>query len=754
MGMPSLRLYLVSCIGLLAGAAGRAEPPMPTTTLDTRFLRDHAATRGFMLGRPVKAKPTPNGQTVLFLRSQPRVAKMSLFAFEVATKQTRELLTPEQLLKGAEEHLSPEEKARRERQRVSVGGFTDYQLSDDGAHVLLSLSSRLYVLTRATSHVRELKTGKGTLLDPKFAPDSQSIAYVLDHDVYVYDLASDRERRLTTGGSARLTHGLAEFVAQEEMGRFSGYWWSPDAKSIAYEEADASGVETWYVADPARPEQSPHPTFYPRPGKANVKVRLGIVPVTGGATVWVSWDAARYEYLASVRWDRHGPLTLAIQDRKQQELVLLRADPATGKTTVLLTEKDPAWLNLYQDVPHWLDDGKAFLWISDAQPAPELELRDREGKKVRVVAPASLGIRRIASVDEKKGVIFAEIDDGHPGTTYPIRFSFREPLDKFDYQILTTVHPNPCVSTITCARDHSLWVINQTTPGAMPHSTVFQPEPARASELPSVAVAPGAVGFSPRVEFVKVGEGSGFFAALIRPHDPRALDSRKKYPVLVDVYGGPHHLSVQAAMRNWLLPQWLADQGFIVVAIDNRGTPGRGRAWERAIYQKFGTVPLDDQVTALQALGQKFPELDLDRVGIYGWSFGGYLAAQAVMKRPDVYKAAVAGAPVVDWLDYDTHYTERYLGLPQESPTAYRDASLLTWAADLKRPLLLVHGTADDNVYFRHTLKLADALFRAGRDFDLLPLSGLTHMVPEPIVAERLWGRVVEHFKKHLGAPR
>jgi dipeptidyl-peptidase-4 len=239
-----------------------------------------------------------------------------------------------------------------------------------------------------------------------------------------------------------------------------------------------------------------------------------------------------------------------------------------------------------------------------------------------------------------------------------------------------------------------------------------------------------------------------FYAAIVRPRD---FDPKKKYPVIVYTYGGPTHAVVSQSMRGWLLPQWLADQGFIVVTLDNRGTAGRGPVWERAVYQKFGSVPLDDQVAGLQALGKQFPELDLERAGIYGWSFGGYLSALAVLKRPDVYKAAVAGAPVTDWEDYDTHYTERYLGLPKENPKAYQEASLLTYAADLKRPLLLIHGTADDNVYFRHSLKLADALFRNGKEFELVPLSGLTHMVPEPVVMENLYLRIARHFQKHLG---
>jgi dipeptidyl-peptidase-4 len=282
----------------------------------------------------------------------------------------------------------------------------------------------------------------------------------------------------------------------------------------------------------------------------------------------------------------------------------------------------------------------------------------------------------------------------------------------------------------------------------MPQTTVHKADGSLLGELPSAAETPP---FTPQVSYQKVGDGPGFWTAVIRPH---GFVAGKKYPVIVHVYGGPTHQQVVRSMGPWLLDQWLADQGFVVVSLDNRGTPGRGRDWEKAARQAFGSVPVDDSVVAVAALGATFPELDLDRVGVYGWSFGGYLSALAVLKRPDVFKAAVAGAPVTDWEDYDTHYTERYLGLLPESQSAYRAASLLPLADKLERPLLLVHGTADDNVYFRHTLKLADALFRAGKDFEVLPLSGLTHMVPEPIVTQRLYGRIARHFQVHLGKVR
>jgi dipeptidyl-peptidase-4 len=746
--------------------------------MDTRFLRDLAETRNFNLGRPVRATPTPDGKAVLFLRAQARVPQLRLYEFDVATGRTRELLTPEQILKGAEEQLSPEEKARRERMRISVGGITSFELSEDGATLLVTLSGRLYAIDRAKGSVRELQTAPGTLLDPKFAPNGRMIAYVRDHDVYVYNLRTDKERRVTRGGSERLTHGLAEFVAQEEMGRFSGYWWSPDSRFIAYEEADVSGVEVWHVADPARPEQAAHPSYYPRPGKANVKVRLGVVSIRGGTpssgsntllgataapaggpfltpqtrgllgdptrpggkTVWIDWNTDRYPYLADVQWKKKAPLTVTVQTREQQELVLLQADPASGRTRSLLTEDDPAWVNLHGGMPKWLEDGSGFLWISERGGGPELELRSPEGERVRVLVPKEAGLRYLVDADPKSGrVVYVASADPTQAGLFQVGLQGGK---------VVALSDDAGWHGASFSKDHSVYTHWDASVGKMPRTLVRRADGSLIGELPGVAEEPP---FVPQVELTKVGGEPGFHAALVRP---RGFDPGQRYPVIVNVYGGPGGSMVVAMMGAWLRDQWLADQGFIIVAVDGRGTPGRGREWERAIARQFGTVPLDDQVAGLKALGQRFPELDLDRVGIVGWSFGGYMAALAVLKRPDTFKAAVAGAPVVDWFDYDTHYTERYLGLPDQNAEAYKEGSLLTYASDLSRPLLLIHGTGDDNVFFRHTLRLADALFRAGKEFELLPLSGTTHMVPDPVLTERLWSRIARHFQRNLGPAR
>ncbi|MBI4659776.1 MAG: DPP IV N-terminal domain-containing protein [Verrucomicrobia bacterium] len=711
-------------------------PCLGAEALDSSFLRDYAETRGFRLGRPVNPQPTSDGKSVVFLRALPRVAKMSLLEFDIATGQTRVLFSPEQILKGAEEKLSPEEKARRERMRVSVGGITRFELSDDGSQILAGLSGKLYVASRTTGHIQELETGAGTVLDPKFSPDARFVAYVRDYDVCAYDLAKKKERRVTFGGSEKLTHGLAEFVAQEEMSRFSGFWWSPDSRHIAYEEADASEVEVWHVADPARPEQPAHPSYYPRPGKANVKARLGVISARGGKTTWVRWDAERYPYLAKVDWSKGNPLTFVVQSRDQKELALLQADPKTGVPTELLTERDPAWLNLDQQVPRWLEDGSGFLWTSERNGGTQLELREPGGKLRRVLVAPDAGYQGLADVNETARIVtYRASQDTTQSHLYRVSFDGGNP-ERLTLEL--------GLHNAVFAKNHSIYVHQVSTPESMPQATIHRADGSRIGELPSVAENPS---FVPRAEVTKVGEGGHFYAEIIRPQN---FDANKRYPVIVDVYGGPHANVVQASMGTRLLGQWLADQGFVVVSVDGRGTPGRGREWERAIFKKFGSVPLEDQVAGLQALAARYPEIDSQRVGIVGWSFGGYMAALAVLKRPDVFKAAVAGAPVTDWEDYDTHYTERYMGFPETDAEAYRDGSLLTYASKLQRPLLIVHGTADDNVYFRHSLKLANALFRAGKEFELLPLPGLTHMVPDPVVTERLWTRIASHFRKHL----
>ncbi|HSP81110.1 MAG TPA: DPP IV N-terminal domain-containing protein [Myxococcaceae bacterium] len=733
---------LLAALLCLVSAPVLAQQPTPTTpisALQDTFLRDYSETRRFMSGRPVNARITPDEKTVLFLRGQPRAPIQTLFAFDVATGETKELLTPEALLQGAEEQLSPEEKARRERMRISARGFTSYQLSEDGERILVPLSGKLYVVERSSGKVTELKTGPG-VVDPRFSPDGKQVAYVRGHDVFRVELGANKERRVTRGGTEEKSHGLAEFVAQEEMSRYSGWWWSPDAKHLAYTEVDTSGVEKLSIVDVMHPERGAETYSYPRPGKANAKVRLGIIPVTGGKTTWVAWDAARYPYLATVVWPKKGPLTVLVQNRTQTEQKLLAVDAATGKTRELLTEKDEAWLNLEQTFPLWLEDGNGFLWYTERNGGPEVELRQADGTLARSLVKPEAGFRHLARYVEKERTLYFV---GGPNPTESYLWRVKDGGAPEPVRPGTT---GPAVEMGSVSKSGQLFILSHQSPTTMPRAWVVRGDGTRVGELPSVAEEPP---FTPRVEFRQVGS-RGFHSSLVRPRDAKP---EVKLPTIVYVYAGPTTTVVHKSMASYLLEQWLADQGFLVARFDGRGTPLRDARWERAVHLDFSGVTLEDQVAGVQALAAEVPEVDLKRVGIQGWSFGGYMAALAVLKRPDVFRAAVSGAPVVDWLDYDTHYTERYLGLPEQQPQAYERSSLLTYARDESRalpPLLLIHGTADDNVYFFHTLKLSDALFRAGKWHELLPLSGLTHMVPEPLVSQRQQERVVDFFRKHL----
>jgi dipeptidyl-peptidase-4 len=749
-----LGLALVTAPACGAAPASERTFPTPmsdlTSIADPNFLEQYAVTYRFNQGHPGHFVLTPDASAVLFLRSGPRSFVNDLYVLDVASGEERVLLTAEQVLGGAEESLSEEERARRERMRLAARGIAGFDLSPDGRSILVPLSGRLFLVDRAragqSGSVREIGQGEGYPLDPRFSPDGTKIALVRDGDLHVIDVASGRETRVTTRAGEHIERGAAEFVAQEEMGRFEGYWWAPDSRSLLVQETDTGEVEAMHILDPMHPESPPSSPPYPRPGRPNARVRLGLVTLAtpGAAERWVEWDRERYPYLATVRWPSSGPVIL-VQDRLQQNEVLLTVDPSTLATRPILEETDAAWLNLDQDVPRFLANGTQFLWTSEREGEARLELRSREGALVRSLTPLGFGYQALLAVDETNGRAFVTAS---ANTTE--MHVWEVPLTGGSPRRLTE---ESAIHEAVFSRDCSLWVhVARGRQGAR-HASVVRTGGPELARVRSVSEAPS---FEPNVTFEELGE-RGVRAAIVRPRD---FDASRHYPVIVYVYGGPGHRQVTVERDRWLLPQWFADHGFVVVSFDGRGTPGRGRAWERAIREDFISVPLEDQVAALQAAGRAHPEMDLGRVGIYGWSFGGYFSAMAVLRRPDVFHAGIAGAPVSEWRDYDTHYTERYLGLPEAegSEGAYARSSVLTFAArepgeEPTRPLLVVHGTADDNVYFSHAVKLGDAMFRAGRPFEFLPLAGLTHMVPDPLISRRLQTRIVDFFVRNLGAP-
>ena len=726
--LPLRSPFALSALTALLALSAHAE------TFDSdHYLQSLAETQNFSLGRPIQAMPTADGKSVIFLRSDsPRDRATGLYRFDVVSGETEQLAAPEKLM--SDQALSPEEKMRQERTRTKVTGITSFELSEDGGQIAFTLPGALFVYRLGTKRLVKLKTGAGNEIDPTFSPDGRKIAYIRDYNLFVYDFDTDQERAITTGGTETKAFGTAEFVAQEEMDRRKGFWWLPDSKTIVYQVNDSSKVEVWYVGDPSAPQNPPYPSRYPRPGKDNVDVRLVMANAEENAVNannadsmrWLEWDRSKYPYLVRVSPTKFGPLTITVETRDQRELALLEVNPETGATQPILKENDPDWVNIDQSVPVWLPSHE-FVWTSERNGAWQLELRHPDGRLDRVIVPPDKGLQHFSGVTGSSLFFLA-------GKNPSESELWRANLNDAELTRLASGFHTISLS------ENGASVLADTVraPDSLAKTLVRRTDGSVLGELPSVAEEPP---YYPRVEFTD----DEFVSCIVRP---RNFDRSKKYPVIVEVYAGPGFSQVQKIAGPYLIDQWLADQGFVVVSFDGRGTPGHGRDWERAIYQKFGEIPLADQVSALTDFAAQHPEMDLNRVGITGWSFGGYMSALAVLRRPDVFKAAVAGAPVTDWLDYDTHYTERYLGLPGNA--VYAASSLIGDASKLDRPLLIIHGTADDNVYFRHSLKLMDAFEKAGRSFQFLPIAGSTHMVLDPGLRMQIEKRTVEFFKATL----
>ena len=759
---------LLRALVLTAGLAGAAihsgahaqqrdNAPARAPVPDPDFLREYAESSRYSNGKPTSITLLPDGEGAIFLRSEPRSAVRNLFVLD-ANGRERTLLTAAQVLGDADETLTAEELARRERMRLSARGIVSYSLSEDGSTLLVPLSGRLFLVDRETGHRRELPGEGGSPLDARMTKDASLVGVVRDGDPYLIDTRTSEQHRMTnrSGEPQTVSYGEAEFVAQEEMGRRHGYWIAPDASSIVYQRTDVDGLESFTIADPANPAKAARTWPYPRAGTKNAEVRLFVQPLNGaravGAPIEIRWDRDAYPYVAKVEWQKGAPLTVLVQNRAQTEQKYLSIDPATGYATELLTERDRAWINLDDSTPKWIDDGDAFLWATEKDAGWSLEMRDRAGRLMHTVVEPSLGFRSLGHIDEdafggRGAAIVSASDD--PTQTHV----YRVPLYPEDGPpVKLTAAPG--AHSLTVAKDGSTALLSSRPLVGESTMTLYDLRDAAPGslgdpigEMRSVALEPN---FAPSLEFTRTGPRRDIDAVIIRPRD---FDPALEYPVIVNVYGGPTSVMVERVRDRYLFQQWMADHGFIVVSMDGRGTPRRSAAWQRAVHKDFITKPLEDQAQGLVSLGERYREMDLSRVGIYGWSYGGYFSAMAVMQRPDVFAVGVAGAPVADWADYDTHYTERYAGHPETDPDSYRVSNVLTYADQLERPLLIIHGTADDNVYFVHGLKMANALFAAGKDFDFLPLSNQTHMVRNPEVVIPLWTRVVDYFEEHLGGP-
>jgi dipeptidyl-peptidase-4 len=691
------------------------------------FPRQYARTQRLTLGEPRNVTVSPDGERAVFLRSRAGDDPVTcLWVQDLGAGTERLVADPLALLSidGTEEDLPPEERARRERMREGAAGVTAYATDEQVTVTAFALAGRLFVGGLLSGAAREL-TVEGPVFDPRPDPTARRVAYVSGSRLRIGELDGS-SWELAGEDDADVTWGSAEFIAAEEMHRFRGYWWSPDGTRVAACRVDASRVQQWYIGDPSDPRTAPNAVRYAAAGTANADVSLHVLDLDGGS-VDIVWDAPALPYLVDVRWTDDASLLVTAQSRDQRRLVVMEADAETGDTAVLFEDSDDAWVEIVPGSPAVLDDGRLVV------------AADREGRRCVLVdgvdvTPADVQVRAIVHSGTLAGA-----GDGVTFLGNPIDDATVQHVYRWDGTSVSRQTSTPGVHTVSAGLPLVVRASTLLTPGSVTAATGRAPIESHA-ERPLVR---------PSVSLTHVDSPSGhrLATALLLPdgHDGSAL------PVLVDPYAGPHAQRVLQSHHAFLSSQWFADQGFAVVVVDGRGTPGRGSTWERAVAGDLATAVLDDQVDALHALAEQQPVLDLSRVAVRGWSFGGFLAALAVLQRPDVFHAAVAGAPVTEWRLYDTHYTERYLGDPTVDAAPYAKNSLLRLAPQLTRPLLLIHGLADDNVVAAHSLQLSSALLAAGKPHELLALAGVTHMTPQEIVAENLLLHQLEFLRRSLG---
>ena len=685
------------------------------------FPRLAARTGRFTLGIPRNVSVSPDGSKVWYIRTPDGVTRTGqLWEHDVATGTETVIVDPDVLLGEAGEQLSDEERSRRERSRESSAGLVDVSIDDTGRWATFALSGQAWAVHLAGRAVTALPT-VGSVIDPRVDPTGRHVAYASGGALRVLGITGRDERALVEPESPTEVWGRAEFIAAEELDRFRGFWWAPDGRSLLVERYDEAPVQVWHVADPENPDRPPAAQRYPAAGTPNAIVTLWHVDLDGSRTE-IGWDREDFEYLVGVTWTRHGNPVLQVMSRDQRRAQVLAADARTGTTSVLRELADDDWVEITSP-PRYTDGGRLVM------------LEDVDGMRRVVVdgepiSDQSWQVRGIVSTHADSVIATASQE---PTEVQVVRFGLHgtaEPITTGP-AVHSAAVGGPTTVITRSALDH-------------PSTTVT----VHRDEARQITVASEPPPFEPGVTLLHAGPHA-LRTAVLFPRDHELGSSR--LPVLMDPYGGPHAQRVLASSRMFLQPQWLADQGFCVVIADGRGTPGRGHAWERAVRNDLAAVTLDDQIAALDAVAEQFPDdVDTSRVGITGWSYGGYLAALAVLRRPDVFHVAVAGAPVTEWRLYDTAYTERYLGDPNQQPDVYDRNSLLPLAEKLERPLLLIHGLADDNVFAAHTLQLSSALLAAGRAHSVLPLSGVTHMTSQEVVAENLALLQVNFLRQNL----
>lgn len=716
------------------------------------YPRQYARTRRLSLGEPKAFRIAPDEQRILFLRSRsgndPVTALWSLDAAVDGTWVERLVVDPIRIMEAGDSDLPAAERARRERLREQAEGITSYDCDGPLGLATFTLGGHVFVADLVASTVQPI-SGLPGAFDPRLSPDGTSVAFIVNGRLQIAPAdGSAPAREIIGDDTPSVDWAIADFIASEELDRHRGFWWSRDSQTLAVARVDNTDVRKWFIADPAHPDREPAVHRYPAAGTENADVRLFTInPVTNDSQE-VVWDRREFPYLVHVDSCQNGFLVVVMnRAQTKQQTHQLSSD---GKISLLFETQDDCWVERTPGTPLMLEDGSVLTTVNQAVAGDAFgtcALATIRAGIITTLTPACLQVRQLVSVQNNIALIIATASadlpglnaNRDPGSTALVAFSFADGS-------CTVVRPHHGGATQTATVRGNVTVLRTASPELERVEFVVlvndQPQGSIVN-LAEVALV------TPKPTFFFAGKRD-LPSVIFFPSEGCPGYEADSLPVLMDPYGGPHAQRVVKARNAHASSQWFADQGFAVLVTDGRGTPGPGPIFERAVYRDLAGPVLDDQIAGLEAALDRYPKLDASRVGIRGWSFGGYLAALAVLRRPDVFHAGIAGAPVTEWRLYDTGYTERYLGNPTEDPGPYDACSLLPDAHKLVRPLMIIHGLADDNVVAAHSLQLSSALLAAGCPHEVLPLSGVTHMTPQEVVAENLLKLQIEFLWRSL----
>ncbi|MFT2089621.1 DPP IV N-terminal domain-containing protein [Paraglaciecola sp. 2405UD69-4] len=727
-------------LGLLPNFANAADSPKELTI--ERIFQSPA-----LQGTTQKnLEISPDGKHVTFLQGKKSdYERLDLWEYDIISGKTKLLMDSNKLSSGPEE-LSDEEKGRRERMRLSGSGIVSYQWAANGKALLFPLAGDAYYYHLGDKKAQRLLQTPEFETDLKLSPKGNYLSYVRAQDLFIKHIETGVETRLTYDGKGPIKNAMAEFVAQEEMSRRTGYWWSPDESHIAFTQINEAPVAEITRSEIYADSIKMITQRYPSAGTNNVVIKLATVNISNKQKLWINLGADPDIYLARVKWMKDSKtLTYQKQSRDQQTLELNTFNIQDMSERTLLKENSNTWVNLNDDL-HFLNDQKHFIWASEKDGFKHLYLYKNNGELVRQLTSGKWVVDKIESIDEVNQQIYFT---GRADTPTQ-RHLYKIGLNGGDIEKVTQ---RSAFHDISFSDDASVYIDSFSTTNTPQQVSLHKASGEQVTWLNQNQVEGNhpltpymAAWVEPTISNLVTKDGTELYYRLYKPKNIEG-----KHPVIVYQYGGP---GAQVVTDKWggnrgLLMQYWVSKGYIVFSLDNRGSEGRGKAFEDPIYKKMGSIELTDQIAGVEFL-RTLPYVDKDRIGVYGHSYGGYMTLMAMFKGGDYFAAGVAGAPVTDWTLYDTHYTERFMGHPKVDASAYKASSVFPYAKDLKGDLLIYHGMADDNVLFTHSTKLYKHLQDLGIPFESMDYPGKKHSIRGKNTGIHLYKTITNFFDKHL----